>query len=384
MKPYVVILSVKPAVRLPRQVELLELKFVESSGTKKALISKIEEKDEFGTIIQTGLKYKIFLNAKNTEDAIYLAKGLSDGITSFITMITGRGMDIPNEEIVYELTPNIQEREYRQIFYDIPMKSMSRRELDPNILINFINKYNELDPSFAERIARAIRWYRLGTLNDDVFDQFNCFWIGLEALNPLLQQKLSIGDDPTRCPKCKNEWVSHLTVSGIRKFIQEELKAERRLYRNIHNIRNDIAHSRKRLHEIKNLVSTYAPKAREALFRSICYIFGFENWKTLTHDEILREFPTRGELWCSLVGGDPLSLGPNGEDPHFELHHQITGSIINENGTLSYDGQSSFTAHLNPNVIFLVHELRFYGDSGMSGEITSRTLRRASGEEVPV
>lgn len=91
-------------------------------------------------------------------------------------------------------------------------------------LIDFIDKQSELERPFAEHVARATRWYRLGAMVTDIFDQFSCFWIGLEALNPLLQQKLSVKDDPVVCLKCKHGWTATPTVSGIRAFVQDKMK----------------------------------------------------------------------------------------------------------------------------------------------------------------
>jgi len=48
------------------------------------------------------------------------------------------------------------------------------------------------------------------------------------------------------------------------------------------------------------------------------------------------------------------------------------------------DGQSSLTAHLNPNVKFSPREIRFYGDSETTGVITGKTLRTANGKETPI
>lgn len=383
LKPYTVILSTKPAVRLPKNLGTLELNFPEPDGLKKVLITKIEEKSA-DTLIQTGIKFKVFLKAENVKKAIDSAKSLTDGIVSFMTMLTGRGMEIPREEIAYELMPDVKERDFLQVFYDVPMKSPSRRQVDPQQLIDFIDKQLKLKTPFAEHIARAVRWYRLGTMVTDIFDQFNCFWIGLEALNSPLQTKLSIGDDVVRCPNCKHEWVATPTVSGIRTFIQNKMKKEKHLYRHIRQLRISIMHSTKELREIRDLVSKYAPKTGEILFRAICYLSGFEDWENIKHGAILREFPIRGELQGTLVGGDPSSLGPDGQDPHFELHHDIKGSKLGENGSLSYKIETSLKMHLNTDVRFRPKEIRLYGDSETTGTILSKTLRTADGKEKPI
>lgn len=384
MKPFVVTLSAKPAVRLPKNMGTLELNFQEPSGLTRVLITKIEE-ESAGTQIQTGLRFRVFLDAENVKGAVFSAKGLTDGIVSFMTMLTGRGMNIPREETAYELTKDVQERDFLQVFYDVPLTLPSRRQLDPQGLISFIDRHLKLQVPFSQHVTRAIRWYRLGATVTDIFDQFNCFWIGLEALNPLLQRKLSVKDDPTTCPECGHRWVATPTVSGIRAFMQGKMKEGKTLYRNIHRLRIDIMHSTKELRELGELVSIYAPKTGETLFRAICYLLGFEDWETVAHGAILREFPMRGELQGSLVGGEPSSLGPDGQDPHFELNHEVKELKVREDGSTTFTVNTTMSKpSVGPGVTPKLREIRLYGDSETSGAILSKTLRSADGKETPV
>jgi hypothetical protein len=361
LKPYVVILTAKPAVRLPKNFGKIELNFTDPEGPRRLLIAKIEE-ESGGTIIQTGLSFRVFLDAENVKDAVNLAKSFADGIVSFITVLTGRGLEIPREEIAYEITPDVTKREFLQVFYDVPFKSPSRRQVDPQKLIDFMDKQFKPAKKYSERIGRAIRWYRLGAMVTDIFDQFNCFWIGLEALNPLLQEKLSVKGD--------------LTVSGIKAFIQDKMK-RKELYKNIHQLRIGIMHSTKKLGELRELVATHIPDTGEVLFKAICFLLEFEDWETMTHGKILREFPMRGELQGYLIGGTPTSLGPDGQDPHFELIHNIKKIKSEESGAITTTFETSFKTCINKGIQFQQTELRFYGDSETSGEILNTTLHKA-------
>ena len=49
-------------------------------------------------------------------------------------------METPREEIAYEITPNKLEREFLQVTYDIPAKALSRRQVDPKQLTDFIDR----------------------------------------------------------------------------------------------------------------------------------------------------------------------------------------------------------------------------------------------------
>lgn len=92
----------------------------------------------------------------------------------------------------------------------------------------------------------------------------------------------------------------------------------------------------------------------------------------------MREFPLRGELHALLVGGSPTALGPNGQDPHFELGHNLKKVELAENAKISYTIDSSFTAKLNNDVKFEQVELWFYGDSETSGQIFSESFKKTA------
>jgi len=143
-------------------------------------------------------------------------------------------------------------------------------------------------------------------------------------------------------------------------------------------------HSTKKLHDLRELVSVYAPKTGETLFRAICYASGFEKWEIMAHSAILREFPMRGEVQILLIGGEPSSLGPNGKDPHFELSHELKDLKLTEDGSVTYTVATSLKACINPNVQFRPRETRLYGDSEIKGAILSKTVRTAGGEETSI
>lgn len=207
MKKYVAIFSLKPAVRLDPKLGNITLNFREKKP-KRVIVSKIEQNVSQNSKIQTGLLFRVFISAENVEEARIEAKSLVDAIASFMTLITGVGLSIPREELIYEITQNVQEREFVQVFHNPLTLHISRRVLDPQLLIDVIDHSVKLKAEYFRRIGRAVRWYRMGVMTFDKFDRFNCFWIGLEALNPLLQEKLSVKHD--------------LTVSGVRAFIQQK------------------------------------------------------------------------------------------------------------------------------------------------------------------
>jgi len=62
----------------------------------------------------------------------------------------------------------------------------------------------------------------------------------------------------------------------------------------------------------------------------------------------------------------------------------VKGSKLRENGSLSYNVETSLKMHLNPDVGFQPKEMRLYGDSETTGAILSKTLHTADGEDMPI
>jgi hypothetical protein len=378
MKEYVVCLSLEPAVRFQPNIDNIILNFEEPEKPKKIIISKIE-KTLSGCNVQSGLHFRVFLKANNIKEAINEAKSFTDGIISFITLVTGVGLDIPIEKLAYEITKNVKERDFLQVLHDPLHLPISRRTLDHKLLTLLIDKIIKLEPSLRERVGRAIQWYRMGSMASNIFDKFNCYWIGLEALNPILQEKFSVGDDPVKCPACGHEWIHIPTVSGIRTFIQTKIPEGKKLYKRFHRLRVNLMHSKRALETLYGEATSLVPKIAEVLFRAICFILEVANWEKIPYKGILEKVPLRVELEAILVGGEPESLGPDGQDPFFEPKHAIL-TFKTFPDKVTFETTSEFTAHLNLNVKWRPREIRIYGDKEVNASITRSEIQRKTNQ----
>jgi hypothetical protein len=373
LKQYTVLFSIKPAVRLEPKLETIELNFEETKHPKKVVISRIEEKIS-GSKIQSGLQLRVFVSAENVEEAMKEAKSFADGIASVITLASGVGLDIPSASVAYEITPNVPERDFVQIFYDPFRITASRRTMNHDLLVQLVDHFMKSNPETSERIARSIRWYRMGTITPDVFDRFNCFWIGLEALNPILQKMFKVGDDKTKCPECGYEWVSTPTVSGIRLFVQIKVPDGEKLYKRFRELRINLMHSKERFERLHAEATELTPKIGETLFRAICYILEIKEWATTTYDGILLKVPMRLELEATLVDCKAEELGPDGKDPFFELVHPVAFTVSDDGMTFTV--KPEFRARLNPKVKWRPREFRFYGDPELKVNILRSEVRK--------
>lgn len=377
MKKFVVTFTLRPAVRIDPLLQNIDLTFNEFDGTKRVVISKIEEKTGEQSV-QTGLFLRVFIDAENVREGKEHAKGFVDGVIGLITLVTGVGLQIPTENLAYEVTPNVEKREFLQIFFDPAKIQLSRRTLDHKLLMKIIDNVFKQDSSSHHCIARAMRWYRMGTLTFDIFDKYSCFWIGLEALNPILQQKLSVKDDLTTCPnpQCGHKWVSSPTISGIRAFIRDTLHSSSQLYQRFHSLRIDLMHGKCELGKIQNDAIELTPKLAETLFRAICFVLDIEDWQSLPYRSILESVPIRIEIEGKLVDGEPKSFGTDGKDPYLEPVHDVASIRVLEDGSITFDVISNFTARIEPFKTFQLSEIRMYGDKEIKGAVKNTEVKK--------
>jgi hypothetical protein len=367
---YKVIFFLKPAVRLPSEINVIDLTFEESKGKKRLIISRIEDIVS-GVKIDSGLRFTVLLEAGSLKEGIEEAKSFVDGIVSFITLDTGVGLEIPSEQIAYDVSPDIAERDFMQVYRDPLGIVMSRRTLNEKTFDLLLDKALKLEPKENGSIARASRWYRLGTMTPDVFDRFNCFWIGLEALNPVLQERFAIKDDEISCPKCRYRWSPTPTISGIRTFVQNKIDSGKSLYSRFRDLRINVMHAKKSLYELDKEALELTPKIAEVLFRAICFLLKIEEWNQLPYRSILRPGSVRIELETTLIGGKPSSLGQEGKEPFFEQKHEIKKIDPPADFTI----RSNFTARINPEIKWRKKEVRFYGDPEMRGSIVDSEVK---------
>ena len=372
MKPFVVIFVLKPAVTIESKINNFDFTFNEFDGAKRVIIMRLEEEIN-NQIVQTGLLFRVYIQAEDVNVARDRAKGFVDGVIGLITFATNVGLSIPKETLAYELTPNTEEREFLQIFHNPANITISRRKINHEFFVRFKDRIYKQKESTYHYIARALRWYRMGILTFDIFDKFTCFWIGLEALNPVLRSKLGASHESKKmkCPNCGNEWlVSNPTVSGIKCFVKDRLQNPS-LYKSLHESRVKLLHSTCELGEIGQEIKELTPKLSETLFRAVCFVLDFEDWINLPYKEILESAPLRMEVEGRLLGDYSGNLGFDGSDPHLVPSHKLVDFKVDKNGLVTFTNTANFQIMIQPFKSFHLSEIRMYGDKETSGEITS-------------
>jgi hypothetical protein len=321
---YRVICQAKPATVFSKPGGELVLRFpTPDRGYENVVIREIGEKIS-ENFVPTGLELRAEVQAESIEEGMLRGASLADAVCSFITLVSGAGTPTVRPMLCYEITDGKSEREFRQFLDDVSFLNPSKRVLHPEDLIDRIERtYNIKDPAVSERILRAIRWYRWGTGSTDPYDKFVAYWIGLEALNKVLQDRLKIRDDKTTCQKCGYSWVTTPTVSGIREFVKQFFDEGEQLYKRIHTLRIDLMHSKEALEGLAGEIAELAPTTGNVLVAAISYLVSIDPpWKFPTHT-LTNAFPFRVIVKAKLLCEKIEDVFADHQDPHFNVEHAL-------------------------------------------------------------
>jgi hypothetical protein len=345
---FVSVFTVKPAIRLP--VPRMQLNF---TGMGSVVVDRITTLGPMGENVEIGLGFKVYVDAPSLDEALAQSAGLVGVVLNFMTLVGDMGIPLPRLELACDVTTGVRERDFCQDFYDLLPFQVSRGGFDPNILLGAIEKVGTTSSeSERDRVLNAVRWYRAGILAQDPLERFIHYWIGLEYLNPILQDVLRVEDNPTVCPACGKRVVTP-TVSGIREFICRALgdSEGKRVYKAIHDLRIETVHGKESLGELLRVAHTYENQTAALLKQAIMFVLKMEEWKQQPGIPGPPSLPLRVEVRTKLLDGDPEKLGPDGELPRLTAHISLTGITVDENGQVKYTLRHTIDEpHLGPGV----------------------------------
>jgi len=360
-RDFMVVFMVRPGTRLPSDGEV-QLNFPDATGKMDTVIIRnLMQYDQSGNVIPVGLKLAVKARGGNIDDAIRKAKAVADGVVSFACFCNAVGLPIVREELAYEITVGISDRDFLQLFHDVPVQA-SRRELDPRIMIDLMERvFGITDDDSRDRVSRAISWHRRGCLATDELEKFTWFWTGLETINPLLQDRFNVSDDPITCGNCGNQWMGPSTTSGVRAAVQKLLPNGTALHPRMKELRNGLIHGRTSLQSLRSEASALQRPTREALVRSVLLLVSMSPTAELLRESLSAEAPISAAVMATLHGSDPSKLGPPSEHPHLDVEsHKIQEAKPSSDG-VKMTVTSKLTARLAEGVRISVRGWRVYG-----------------------
>lgn len=226
------------------------------------------ERDDAGER-HRGLVVEVALAAADAQDALRRALGPASITLSLLSFASSAAAGSLRPFVVY-VERDDGGCDVTQ-FDEWPIEPSARRMLTKERMQTLVARLNGLVEKDRSRIFRGLDWYRNALGETNVFDRFAATWIGLEALNPLLQRRRNL--PTTRQIACKNcGGVSDVPdVTGIidlvtRRFSEDDATHLRRF-------RQGFMHSTRPLHELVDDARRATKTAVQALRLGLLELF---------------------------------------------------------------------------------------------------------------
>lgn len=369
MKRFRVISKVTPAIRIEGGINFT---FQQSDGTDIIdYIVPSEIKLSDGKKVQTGWTIICDIFAENVDDAKNKAGAHIDGLLSCASLISGVSLQVIDPDIVYS-TQEGETNEFIQFIESGPLPS--RRKLNGELFVKLISKLEvPPKPEYNDRITRAIRWFRMGTLvPHDILTSYDCFWKGLESLNKPLAEILKVSPEYDTCSKCGNKTIRP-TTGGIKKFLIDNYSDGAKLYKQFRNIRVKIVHSTDKISDILPIVQPIVDKLALILYDSILFLLELD--KEPKYGSLLS---TKSSLAVEgNIGIADEAILKNLDFPYLLLSNIEIVDVLKsgESFSLSYNGK--FEGNVPDGYSLSINAIRLYGQE-MSG-FKVQEVRKISG-----
>jgi len=371
MKRFRVVSKISPAIRIDGGIHFT---FQQTDGTDSIVyIVPNEFTVKEGTKFQTGWTVFNDLYAETVDDAKIKSGSHIDGLLSCASLVSGVPLQVVDPSIVFS-TQVGESNDFIQFMDSGPVPS--RRILNGELFIELISKIQDPPkPEYTDRITRAIRWFRMGTLvPHDILTSYDCFWKGLESLNKPLTELLDAPQEYNICSKCGKQ-TKRPTTGGIKKFLTDKYPEGDDLYKQFRNIRVKIVHSTEKISEIMPVVHPVVEKLALILYDAILFVLEIEN-KTKYHSILSTKSGIAIEGKVEIDNEDYLtSLAV----PYFIPQIEIADVIkVDDKLTLTYNGK--FKINLPDGYGLSVNGMRQYGQE-MSG-FAIQEVKKTNGTKV--
>ena len=261
----------------------------------------------YGITTSSGLGIHIYLDANDLDDAVRMAKDISEVLLSTLSFAGLSECPPANWRRAYETTPGLTIRRYRQYFtYHVPG---TMQQIETYI---YSEVFRSIDPLPDERILRAMTWFRRGLSQENVYDELIYYWTAFETLNGLLEAALPE-------PVCKRE---PKLGKGMLRFFVARLRYGTDSYWVLKNTRNDIIHGLIPLtRELTDKIRSQIPELRRSCIAALCFLLGIasEIEDRIADQIIARGEPFSGHMEVNIDFPDIPPLEQIGQQPYIEF-----------------------------------------------------------------
>jgi hypothetical protein len=236
------------------------------------------------TVNHLGLAITVETYAEDIDEGSTKAQIRANYIAVILSFIANATISEPIIELGYDITETAESTEFIQYMYMNGEVLKQKRAINQTLFdtLGIIIMKND-----NKRVARAIRWYRMGLHEKDPIDRFMYFWIGLECLNTLLIEELGVSPETDTCKNCGSTYYKSNTTIGIKALFLAYYKAKSFGFNKCNRLRNELLHGYGELEDAMGIADKCANSCSKMLLEGLFLLLKVDQAVTELYPEPL-------------------------------------------------------------------------------------------------
>jgi len=304
-------------------------------------VTNWDAEDMAGTF-HRGLLFDVTLDAESADRARLIASRVLEQVEASLSFAMAVAIGHSQPIATFAASPEGTAVEQVQI---LPVVAGARRWMIHERFRAFWDPLQVVDPVKRDRLERAIAWHRKGSQEEYALDRFVSWMSGLEALNPLIQEKYGLPHDQTRpCPNpnCRQPVNAGPIASGVQRALEQAAGAE--FARQVRRARNDIVHARESIGPVVEQVSGVLRDVGRALRLAVLDLLDVpadqRDQFVVTNMDIPREYRERVDFVTPDIQFADLPVGqtfPSLPLPRIDARREETPAGMTEHVSTTYE-----------------------------------------------
>lgn len=239
---------------------------MDSSVSAVQLVSEYGQ-DNHGTPQFRSIRVVVELFAENAEIAVEIGSRVTDVVTRVMEFQVGARHQPSRVVALWDATPGIDRRIFKQWAYDLLVHPSSRVLHIPELQVP-LNSLEAQSPKDTTSIMRGIKWYTDALAEPETIDRFLKLWVGLESIGSILNRRFHPGGWAI-CKRClgkeSNRQRDERPERGIRHLFSVADPNKPQIFDALRLARNKLVHSEWELSRVMAIVDPLLESAAKAL-----------------------------------------------------------------------------------------------------------------------